>query len=168
MIPGKLPPRTHIIPPVQGRYSTSPLSVKHTNTRMGGGGVVLPLAQKQRWKCDFFFSWCVMCGVCRAGLLNLRSTTGGRKWFIKCFFPPSIHLFPFIRGWVEGGDSLNREAHSSVLHLQLIRWKDILFPTCPGSTQWPPPSGTCGGTPRPGSVQGILVRCLMAPFDVQE
>lgn len=92
MIPGKLPPRTHIIPPVQGRYSTSPLSVKHTNTRMGGGGVVLPLAQKQRWKCDFFFSWCVMCGVCRAGLLNLWSTTGGRKWFIKCFFP----IYPFV------------------------------------------------------------------------
>lgn len=22
---------------------------------MGGGGVVLPLAQKQRWKCDVFF-----------------------------------------------------------------------------------------------------------------
>lgn len=31
-----------------------------------------------------------------------------------------------------------------------------------------PYSGTCGGTPRPGSVQGTLVRCLMAPFDVQE
>lgn len=168
MIPGKLPPRTHIIPPVQGRYSTSPLSVKHTNTRMGGGGVVLPLAQKQRWKCDFFFF--VMCYVWSLQGRTFKSVINNRrkKVVYKMFFSPSIHLFPFIRGWVEGRDSLNREAHSSVLHLQLIRWKDILFPTCPGSTQWPPPSGTCGGTPRPGSVQGILVRCLMAPFDVQE
>lgn len=85
MIPGKLPPRTHIIPPVQGRYSTSPLSVKHTNTRMGGGGVVLPLAQKQRWKCDFFF---VMCYVWSLQGRTFKSLINNRrkKLVYKMFF----------------------------------------------------------------------------------
>lgn len=59
-----------------------------------------------------------------------------KKVVYKMFFSPSIHLFPFIRGWVEGGDSLNREAHSSVLHLQLIRWKDILFQCELEATTW--------------------------------
>lgn len=93
MIPGKLPPRTHIIPPVQGRYSTSPLSVKHTNTRMGGGGVVLPLAQKQRWKCDFFFF--VMCYVWSLQGRTFKSVINNRrkKVVYKMFFSP---IYPFV------------------------------------------------------------------------
>lgn len=52
MIPGKLPPRTHIIPPVQGRYSTSPLSVKHENGRWGCCFAISPEAEVEMW---FFF-----------------------------------------------------------------------------------------------------------------